>query len=511
VSKSQITNRFLGGPVPIDFKPGAFRQALATALAIGALFAPSAALAQFFPGFGYGYRHGNYGFGNGGYAPNGGYYVAPRPRFSRPAEEPEERHAQRHSRRKSEEAKTAATRVASPKTSGPLIVAVSIGSQRVTVYDNGVQVASAPVSTGMKGHPTPLGAFSIIQKEKWHESNLYSNAPMPFMERITWSGVALHAGVLPGYPASHGCIRMPHEFAVRLYGMTRLGARVIVTRDDTSPVEITHPQLALLAPKPLESLSPASVPPGSQEKRLEERTPGVGEATPPSGATGDGSPISPGSGASAEESAGSKDPELGLRSSGQALLHPAIAGLSVQETTVPPLAGAKLLSPDQSPFKIAEPAAAKPVERPLRPGPISLFVSRKEGKLFVRKGFEPVFDMPVTIAHPEVPLGTHVFTAAPVTERAGSLRWLAVSIPNGGAAAAEPQPIRHKSRRQQAEPAPPPVAVPLAADALNRIELPPEALERIAPLMGVGASLVIADQGLGPETGKETDFIVLTR
>src|SRR5579871_5148708 len=135
--------------------------------------------------------------------------------------------------------------------SGPLLLAVSIGSQKVTVYDNGTPVATSSVSTGVPGHPTPTGIFSVIQKQRWHHSNLYSNAPMPYMQRITWSGVALHAGVVPGHPASHGCIRLPAGFAVRLWGMTKIGARVIITRGDGgSPHEIQHPRLAGLTTKP---------------------------------------------------------------------------------------------------------------------------------------------------------------------------------------------------------------------------------------------------------------------
>src|SRR5262249_55495678 len=128
--------------------------------------------------------------------------------------------------------------------SGPLLLAISIGSQRVTVYDNGTPVAVSAVSTGMPGHLTPMGVFSVIQKQRWHHSNLYSNAPMPYMQRITWSGVALHAGVVPGHPASHGCIRLPERFAVRLWGMTKVGARVIVTRGNAAPYEINHAPLA---------------------------------------------------------------------------------------------------------------------------------------------------------------------------------------------------------------------------------------------------------------------------
>ncbi len=135
--------------------------------------------------------------------------------------------------------------------SGPLIIVVSIGSQHVTVYDNGTPIATAPVSTGMPGHPTPMGVFSVIQKDRYHHSNIYSNAPMPFMQRITWSGVAMHEGVVPGHPASHGCIRLPHEFAMRLWGMTKMGVRVVVTpRNDVTPVEIDHPRLVAMATKP---------------------------------------------------------------------------------------------------------------------------------------------------------------------------------------------------------------------------------------------------------------------
>src|SRR5215467_7558805 len=150
------------------------------------------------------------------------------------------------SHRRSGSDETAEARKPEPakQPSGPLLLAISIGSQRVTVYDNGTPVAVSPISTGMPGHPTPMGVFSIIQKQRWHHSNLYSNAPMPYMQRITWSGVALHAGVVPGHPASHGCIRLPERFAVRLWGMTRVGARVVVTRNDVTPYEIDHPRLA---------------------------------------------------------------------------------------------------------------------------------------------------------------------------------------------------------------------------------------------------------------------------
>ena len=129
------------------------------------------------------------------------------------------------------------------KPQGAVIINVSISQQRVRVYDANGLYAESPVSTGMKGHATPMGAFSVIQKQKYHQSNIYSGAPMPYMQRITWSGIAMHAGVLPGYAASHGCIRMPMAFAVKMYNWTRMGARVIVTPGTISPESFSHPLL----------------------------------------------------------------------------------------------------------------------------------------------------------------------------------------------------------------------------------------------------------------------------
>ena len=131
----------------------------------------------------------------------------------------------------------------------PLMAIVSLGEQRVTIYDAEGRILRAPVSTGQTGYETPAGIYSVIQKEAEHYSNLYDDASMPFMQRITWSGIALHAGALPGHPASHGCIRMPHGFAERLFDLTAMGMRVIVVPDDVTPADIVHP--ALFKPRPL--------------------------------------------------------------------------------------------------------------------------------------------------------------------------------------------------------------------------------------------------------------------
>jgi hypothetical protein len=417
------------------------------------MFAPAVAYGQYAPYGGY-----------GGYGAREFYYERPflfAPRLVRKRAEP----SRGADAGKSQSAKSQPAKPQPPKPVGPLIIAVSIGSQHVTVYDNGSAIATAPVSTGMQGRPTPTGVFSVIGKEIFHRSNLYSNAPMPYMQRITWSGVALHAGVLPGYPASHGCIRLPPEFAIRLWGMTRLGARVVVTRNDVTPFEIDHPRLAALALPPSDVAAGAVV------------VPVLHSDDGPAHAASSSLPI--------ERLAGDDRPVE---------LRPA---LDVE-----------------GPFGPEEPVPlphARPADAAMRAGPISLFVSRKEGKLFVRKGFEPIFDVPVTIARRDQPLGTHVFTAGRHPDGADGLRWLAVSILDRPVA--QPQPVPVKGKPRPAEKPAEPSAEALrhaAAEALDRIALPQEALDRIIPLMTPGASLMIADQGLGEETGKETDFIVVT-
>src|SRR6266852_9163193 len=130
----------------------------------------------------------------------------------------------------------------------PIMAIVSLRNQRITAYDAKGWVLRAPISSGQKGRETPAGIFSVIEKQAEHYSNLYDDASMPHMQRITWSGIALHGGPLPGHPASHGCVRMPYGFAERLFGKTRLGMRVIIAPGGAAPVEIAHP--ALLEPKP---------------------------------------------------------------------------------------------------------------------------------------------------------------------------------------------------------------------------------------------------------------------
>ena len=128
---------------------------------------------------------------------------------------------------------------------GPMLIIVSIPDQRVHVYRNGIRVAASTCSTGKPGHATPTGVFSILEKDKNHHSSTYNNAAMPNMNRLTWDGVALHAGKLPGYPASHGCVRLPLAFSELLFGITRKGMTVVIADEHSQPSSITHPGMIL--------------------------------------------------------------------------------------------------------------------------------------------------------------------------------------------------------------------------------------------------------------------------
>ena len=328
-------------------------------------------------------------------------------------------------------------------TSGQLHIIVSIDHQRATLYSNGHFVASTKVSTGTKTHPTPLGVFSVLQKNRHHISNLY-DAPMPYMQRLTWSGTAMHTGPLPGYPASHGCIRLPDSFAQMLWQATKIGARVIVTRDDVKPIEFAHTRLLVPKPKSEQASAPA-----------------------------------------------------------KPLVRTADATSSVSETKSDqtPADGDPAEQPVDPRTMVVE-AIASSTEVERRASPVSIFVSRKDGKLYVRQGMQPLFDVPLTLRDPLQPIGTHVFTAMELKE--GAMRWTAVTIPSGFGG--EPEKKRGKTEA-------PAVQLPpsSAAAALERLDIPAETAERLATMLIPGSSLIVSDNGIGGETGQGTDFIVLTR
>jgi hypothetical protein len=344
------------------------------------------------------------------------------------------RHKHQHRHTKSELVKSAQIND-SPQ--DPLQIIISIADQRVSLYDNGGLIARSSVSTGTQRHPTPLGVFSVISKQRWHRSNLYSAAPMPYMQRITWSGIALHAGVLPGYPASHGCIRLTNGFATRLWHLTKRGTRVIIAHDDVQPVEITNPHL--FKPKPAS---------GSTESRT---------ATVPANSI---------------------------------------------NTPAATDEAANLQVPGSVPTGVA----------PQKVVPISVFVSRKLRKLFVRQGFTPLFDVPVKIQNPEEPLGTHVFTAMEFQNEGAAIRLTVVSIPEELPRMSRDSDKEREAPAKQIIESTLPVPLPDKANTvLDRIEIPQDVVERICELLTPASSLVISDHGISHETRKDTDFIVVTQ
>jgi hypothetical protein len=356
-----------------------------------------------------------------------------------PSRYPPYKHKHHHRQTNSETAKSARPE---PLPKGPLQIIISIVDQRVSLFDNGALIARSSVSTGMEGHPTPLGVFSVISKQRWHRSNIYSAAPMPYMQRITWSGIALHAGVVPGHPASHGCIRLKNDFAVRLWHLTKRGTRVIIAHGDVQPVEITNPHL----------FQPKAASSSSEFQTATVATKSIGTAA-------------------------------------------ATQGSLVSNAETPEAASLQV------------PGSAPAASAPKKIVPISIFVSRKLSKLFVREGFTPLFDVAVKIENPEEPLGTHVFTAMEFQNEGTAIRWTVVSIPD------EFPRIESATKGREAPVKQTALSVPSPDQAnavLNRIEIPQDTVERISKLLAPASSLIISDNGFSHETGKDTDFIVVT-
>jgi lipoprotein-anchoring transpeptidase ErfK/SrfK len=416
------------------------------------------------------------------------------------------------------------------KPQGPLIIAISINKQHLKIYDANGLFAETPISTGMRGHTTPMGVFSIIQKQKFHESNIYSGAPMPFMERITWSGIAMHAGVLPGYPASHGCIRMPMGFAVKMYGWTRMGARVVITPDEMVPASFSHPLLVTEKAAPVATEKPQT----NASDKADKAADGAASSAPPSQADLE---LKPTVGHDDHLTAAIAPPTSPVPLTEQthtadATISPAIkTDVTMSDAPSP---GQRLgdtapkTSTSTAAAKADVPAAQKDqgrvsdAETPAAPasvivaatahkhsGPISIFISRKDSKLYVRQDFAPLFDVPVTIAPGERPLGTHIFTAEADQNDANALHWSVISLPPHHVAHEEE---KHASRRRKAaneaetKLAPEPDS---PAEALDRITIPADAMARITEALSNGSSIIVSDQGIAAgETGEGTEFIV---
>jgi lipoprotein-anchoring transpeptidase ErfK/SrfK len=422
---------------------------------------------------------------------------------------------------------------AGAKPQGPLVIVVSIDRQKMTVYDSTGVLAESPVSTGMKGHSTPMGVFSVIQKHKFHHSNIYSGAPMPYMQRITWSGVAMHAGALPGYPASHGCIRMPMAFAMKMWNWTRMGARVIVAPGQISPQGFSHPLLASVRvpPQPTASLEPQTNVGDKADKGaakpMETKTASadsvldlrasVGHAVMSDVTTGNAPAREEAAPAAKVKTAEATDTPKPASDDKLEAVKAEPVTTEAGEATKPsaqataPAPATSLDAKDVS--RVADPAPAAKPEAPKRSGRIAVFISRKDSKLYVRQNFAPLFEVPVTIAAGDRPLGTHVFTAEVDKTDANALRWSVTSLPISVRAAARDDDGRASRRPRGANVIPvaakPMIASDSPAEALDRISVPADTMAKINEMLTSGGSIIVSDQGINQgETGEGTDFIV---
>jgi hypothetical protein len=464
-----------------------------------------------------------------------------------------------------------------PRDAGePIMAIVSIKSQNVTFYDADGWIFKAPVSTGVKGRETPAGVFAVIEKDLDHHSSLYDDASMPHMQRITWNGLAMHGGPLPGYAASHGCVRMPFGFASKLFDKTRIGMRVIISPEDAMPVDFSHAALLTpsaeaiaAAPQRAETLAREAaeaskaaddtkkaakqasrdeasakaalrkserVKSGADEdladaekalgkarsgeaKAQEQRLKAAGKATDAGAKLDIGkadtdatveAAAKPADAAKAERQKSSADADLAAAEKALAAAQSNVAKAEerrLKAATKAAEAATKLdAAKADAAAKIdaAAKAAAAAKEAVTRKAdsakaaddaklaldPVSIYISRSTQKLYVRRNthkkfpdggevFDSSIEVPVTIRDPERPIGTHIFTA--MSPGDAGLRWTAVSIENGDG----------------------------AKEALDRISIPKDVLDRIAPTALPRSSIVVSDEPLSRETNYRTEFVAV--
>jgi hypothetical protein len=402
------------------------------------------------------------------------------------------------------------TEATAPRDAGePIMAIVSIKTQQVTFYDAAGWILRAPVSTGTKGRETPAGIFAVLEKDKDHHSSLYDDAWMPNMQRITWNGIALHGGPLPGYAASHGCVRMPYGFAEKLFDKTWIGMRVIISPNDAAPVEFSHP--ALFAPN-AEAVAAAPARAETLAREAEEAAKTADEANK-AAATAARETASLAASLRKLESLKSRaDAELAFADKALAAAKTDQAKARAEEqkakaTIKAAEAGTKLdIAKADAKSRLDAAAAAKDaakaaqakkvdtakaaIEAKLALEPVSVYISRATQKLYVRRNthkhwpdggevFDASIEVPVTIRNPDKRIGTHVFTA--MARNDAGLRWTAVTIDNGDDAKA----------------------------ALDRINIPQDVLDRIAPTALPRSSIIVSDEPLSRETNYRTEFVAV--
>ena len=412
--------------------------------------------------------------------------------------------------------------VASRPAGEPIMAIVSLRDQQITVYDDQGWMMRAPVSSGQKGRETPAGVFSVLQKEAEHYSNMYDDAYMPHMQRLTWSGIAIHGGPLPGYPASHGCIRMPYDFAERLFDVTKLGMRLIVAPGSAMPVAIDHPALfqSKIGPRVAAALAAAAEADEATKKADQARlvaATAFRESTLSMASvrkTGNlkfkaetqlaatERAIASASSSEAKEQAEDAKAKITARigeletqlTAGKAELQPKLDAVAAARDAAAAAERARVVAAD----------ASRKAARDLRP--VSVFISRKTQRLYVRQAFQPIREAPVTIQDADRPIGTHIFTAM---ERNGdAIRWSVVSLVGGSPDGNEDHPTGSAHKGRDKSVAVVPSDTKGAKAALDRITIPQDALEFIAEKVSPRSSLIVSDEALSSETGNGTEFVV---
>ena len=403
------------------------------------------------------------------------------------------------------------TEATAPRDAGePIMAIVSIKTQQVTFYDADGWILRAPVSTGTTGRETPAGVFAVIEKDKDHHSTMYDDAWMPNMQRITWNGVALHGGPLPGYAASHGCVRMPYGFAEELFDKTWIGMRVIISPNDAEPVEFSHPALFVpnreaiaAAPAKAEALALEAA---EAVKSADEAKKAAATAAREAASLTSSLRKFQGLKTRADAGLAYADKALAAAKTDQAKVRAEdlkqktaakAADLGTQFDTAKADAKSKFdaAAAAKEAAKAAQTrkadAAKAASEAKLALEPVSVYISRATQKLYVRRNthrpapdgggevFDATIEVPVTIRNPDKPIGTHVFTA--MARNGAGLRWSVVTIDNADD----------------------------AKDALDRITIPQDVLDRITPTAQPRSSIIISDEPLSRETNYRTEFIAV--
>ena len=398
-----------------------------------------------------------------------------------------------------------------PRQAGePIMAIVSIKTQQVTFYDADGWIMRAPVSSGIKGRETPAGVFAVIEKDKDHHSSMYDDAWMPNMQRITWNGVALHGGPLPGYAASHGCVRMPYGFAEKLFDKTRIGMRVIIAPNDPAPVEFSHP--ALLMP----NAAAIAAAPAHAATLVHEASEAATAAVETKKAAATAARETKSLTSSlrrlellkkrADAELASADRAIDAAKNDQARTR---AEDRKQKATTRATEAATRLDTAKADTKskldaaaaakdaakaaeVKKTASAKAAtDAKLALEPVSIYISRATRKLYVRRNthkpapdgggevFDSTIEVPVTIRDPEKPIGTHVFTA--MARNDAGLRWSVVTIDDSDD----------------------------AKSALDRITIPQDVLDRIGPTALPRSSIIVSDEPLSAETNYRTEFVAV--